>query len=214
MCKAVIPHKWVDEPPGIPCYIKWATNQRLTMVECNTYQMEWGTLMFGGPTHSNKNWCISIWMGCSMYGQRNQQSTELQLMPSNYRELMTIIQRHDSKYSSSILTDNITMVAYLSHLGGWCLTSDLAQAIWCKAHSINVTVWLKHLAGSLNCHIDNFSWLSTQYKWMLNIGIFQLLNYIRGPFTIDRLIRIIPHKTVTLVQCSISWPTSSRHKMA
>ena len=120
-------------------------------------------------------------------------SSELHHMPSNYRELMAV---HMSLLSFKdlikgkvvqILSDNITTVAYLNHLGGHCLMlSDLAQAIWCTAKSINVTLCAKHLAGRLNCVADSLSRLSSQYEWMLEPGIFRVLNSMWGPFTIDR----------------------------
>lgn len=120
-------------------------------------------------------------------------SHELQHMPSNYRELMAV---HMSVLSFKdivrdkvvqVLSDNVTTVAYLNNLGGHCLQlSNLAQAIWCTTNALNVTLTAKHLAGKLNCHADTLSRLTTQYEWMLAPEIFQVLDQMFGPFTVDR----------------------------
>ena len=122
----------------------------------------------------------------------------LQNMPSNYRELMAvhmaILSFRDMIKGKvvQILSDNVTTVAYLNHLGGHCLMlSNLAQAIWCATNSLNVTLKAKHLAGRLNSHADRLSRLATQYEWMLNPDLFRMLDRMWGPFTIDRFASLL-----------------------
>lgn len=129
-------------------------------------------------------------------------SAEMSMMPSNYRELMAV---HMAVLSFKdllkdkcvqVLTDNITTVAYLNHLGGHCMElSNLAQSIWCTTNSLGITLKAKHLAGNLNLHADRLSRLTAQYEWMLHPRLFQCIDHKWGPHTIDRFASFLTHQT-------------------
>jgi hypothetical protein len=120
-------------------------------------------------------------------------SLDMQHKPSNYRELMAV---HMAILSFKdmlkhkvvqVLSDNITTVAYLNHLGGHCIElSNLAQAIWCTTNSLNITLKAKFLAGNQNYHADRLSRLASHYEWMLDPDLFHIINRMWGPFSIDR----------------------------
>ena len=125
-------------------------------------------------------------------------SVPMHNMPSNYRELMAVhmalLSFKDTVHGKviQVLSDNITSVAYLNHLGGHCtMLSNLSQAIWCTANDMHVTIRAKYLAGDMNWHADKLSRLSAQYEWMLNPRMFQFLNSLWGPFTIDRFASLL-----------------------
>ncbi len=114
------------------------------------------------------------------------------LQPSNYRELMAVLMAvksfhfpHGAKIQ--ILTDNITTAAYINHLGGPSKDlSDLARALWMDSHEKGLTLTAKYLQGTLNTTADALSRLSSHYEWQLHRGLFQYIDKLWGPHTIDR----------------------------
>ena len=182
MCKAVIPFKLVLHTI-YRLLNTWTTwDSILQLDEPSIKHFQWWhaalTTWNGAPLHLvasdiqiETDASASRW-GAVCIGKEASRalSTELQLMPSNCRELMAV---HMAQLSFKdiiqgkvvqILTGKITMVANLNHLDGHCLMSDIAQAMWCTTHCLNVTVQVKHLTGILNCHADILRWLLTQYK--------------------------------------------------
>lgn len=115
----------------------------------------------------------------------------------NYRELMAVMCavksfKHSLKHKNvQILSDNVTTVAYLNHLGGPSPTlTKLMSSIWMEAHEAGIKLSARHLAGVQNTHADRLSRLSAQYEWMLNPRIFQYLDSIWGPHHVDRFASI------------------------
>ena len=81
----------------------------------------------------------------------------------NYAELMAVMCAIKSFKSSlkgknvQILSDNVTMVAYLNHLGG--ASPELTQlmtAISLEAHESGITLVSKHFADVLNGHAAGY----------------------------------------------------------
>ena len=112
---------------------------------------------------------------------------------SNYRELMAVLLclkafATDIKGEVvQILSDNITTVAYISHLGGPANDlSQLAQAVWAEALSLNVTLRAKHIAGVDNIHADYLSRIVSPYEWKLHTEVFNVIDNMWGPHSIDR----------------------------
>lgn len=112
---------------------------------------------------------------------------------SNIRELLTVrlvlesfIDRVADKHIQ-IVSDNITTVAYLNHLGGPCMElNKIASGIWELALEHNVLLSAKHIQGKLNCMPDKLSRLNPLYEWQLNPALFYLLDTLWGPHDIDR----------------------------
>ena len=114
--------------------------------------------------------------------------------------------------SIQILSDNVTTVASINHLGdpNSDLT-DIAKAIWKEAYELQIFISAKHLQGQLNCHADLLSRLSHQYEWQLHPKLFRLLDRIRGPHTIDCFATMNSNLT-TKVQQQISQPFQFRYR--
>jgi ribonuclease HI len=111
---------------------------------------------------------------------------------SNYREMMAILMalkafKNLQGKSVQILTDNVSAAAYINHLGGSSKElSQLASAIWTEAHERSITIQAKHLAGVDNVAADHLSRLSNKYEWKLNPRLFNYIDKLWGPHTIDR----------------------------
>lgn len=111
---------------------------------------------------------------------------------SNYREMMAILLalktfKSIQGKSVQVLTDNISAVAYINHLGGPSKElTQLASAIWTEAHNRSMTVTAKHLAGVNNVAADQLSRLSDKYEWKLHPRLFAYIDKSWGPHTIDR----------------------------
>ena len=86
-----------------------------------------------------------------------------------------------------IVSDNVTTVAYLNHLGGPAKDlSDLAMAIWSLAYKEDIALSAKYLAGSENKQTDMLSRLNPKFEWTLHLRIFQWLDNLWGNHTVDR----------------------------
>ena len=96
-----------------------------------------------------------------------------------------------------VVTDNISTVAYLNHMGGPSQElSQIDRAIWVKCTSIGLTLEAKHLAGKLNTHADHLSRINPQstYSWSMHPRIFHEIDRIWGPHTVDRFADITNFK--------------------
>ena len=85
-----------------------------------------------------------------------------------------------------ILSDNVTTVAYINHLGGQDpLFTRLTQTIFVECRDLQVDIVAKHLVGQLNSRVDFLSRIDSTYKWLLHSEMFHLLNKRWGPFIVD-----------------------------
>lgn len=112
---------------------------------------------------------------------------------SNFRQLLTVRLVLESFISQvqgkhiQIVSDNITTVAYLNHLGGPCMELNyVASGIWEVALEHNILLSASHIQGRLNYMLDKLSRLNPIYEWQLNPGLFNLLDTLWGPHDIDR----------------------------
>jgi hypothetical protein len=120
-------------------------------------------------------------------------NTRMSMEHSNYRELMAVLmailsfQNQLRGKNVQLLSDNITTIAYLNHLGG-CekKLSDLSTAIWSTCYELGVTLQAKHLAGKENYLADQLSRASQKYSWMLHPKLFHHIDTLFGPHDIDR----------------------------
>ena len=99
--------------------------------------------------------------------------------PSNYRELMAVLLALKSfngllgGKKVQVLSDNVTTVAYINHLGGHCKElSDLAVAVWAEAEEQQITLTAKHLPGVINQEADFLSRIIPKYEWRLHPAVF------------------------------------------
>jgi hypothetical protein len=119
-------------------------------------------------------------------------------MPSNYREMCAVLMGLHSFLplvtgkSVEIVSDNISTVAYLNHLGGPAQDlSEIATAIWSLAFQHNMHITARHLAGRDNTLADALSRLNPRYEWKLHTALFRWLDRKWGPHTIDRCATLI-----------------------
>ncbi len=120
-------------------------------------------------------------------------NTRMRTRSINYRELMAVLLGLKSfapqlrGKSVQILSDNITAVAYINHLGGPSADlTALAESLWITANDFGITLQASHLAGGLNSRADRLSRLPPAYEWRLHPNLFLWINRCHGPFTIDR----------------------------
>ncbi len=116
---------------------------------------------------------------------------------SNYRELFTVLMtlksfKHQVQNKSvQILSDNVTTIAYINHLGGPFKDLDIVmRAIWSEAYNLNVKLSAKHLPGVQNWLADALSRSQSTFEWRLHPNIFKYLDNIWGPHDIDRFASI------------------------
>lgn len=112
---------------------------------------------------------------------------------SNFRELLIVRLVLESflpkvrEKHIQIVSDNISTVAHLNHLGGPCYDlNQIAAGIWDLALQHNVTISAKHIPSQLNCVPDRLSRLNPLYEWQLHPGLFNLLDSVWGPHEVDR----------------------------
>lgn len=117
---------------------------------------------------------------------------------SNIREmwavLMALISFRDqvSGRTIQVVSDNISTVAYLNHMGGPSVElNQLATAIWAEAINNHVSLTCCHIPGKQNVVPDHLSRLNDKYEWQLNPALFRLLDEMWGPHTVDRFASIL-----------------------
>lgn len=120
--------------------------------------------------------------------------------PQNAREMMAILVAvhtfgpHLRGKSVQIVTDNITAMAYINQMGGQSRDlNKIAKDIWVGANQFNMTLTATYLAGCLNVEADYLSRLSTRYEWTLHPKLFQYLDNLWGPHTVDRFANMGNH---------------------
>ena len=64
--------------------------------------------------------------------------------------------------------------------------SRIARAIWSVALEHGITLKAQHLKGVLNVQADTLSRLSSKYEWSIQQNIYDYLNVLWGPHTLDR----------------------------
>lgn len=114
-------------------------------------------------------------------------------MSSNFREitavwltLLTFLQQLKNK-SVTIFSDNITTVCYINMQGGPCRElSSVATQIWSFALENNIEIKAQFLCGKRNIQADYLSGIGSQYEWEIHPKLFQYLDAVWGPHTIDR----------------------------
>lgn len=143
-------------------------------LEVDASQIAWGA-------HMNGVEAAGLW------------NARLSFSHSNTRELMAILMALKSfrpQIKNKVLevyTDNITARSYLVHQGGPnAELNKIAKAIWSIASTENVYLIGHYIKGSENIEADRLSREVDPYCWKLNPEVFQKLEFLYGPHTIDR----------------------------
>lgn len=130
---------------------------------------------------------------CQEQVAAGQWNKRVSCQSSNYREIMAVLMALVTFKSIvagrtvEIMTDNITTMAYINGQGGPSLTlTHVAKAIWDEALTSNITIVARHVAGVLNIQADGLSRIHRPYEWMLHPTLFQWIDHVWGPHTVDR----------------------------
>ena len=123
-------------------------------VETDASASGWGGLI------SNTNICAAgIW------------NNRVSYMHSNFRELLAVLQTVRSLQTYlqgkevQILSDNITTVAYINHLGGNSPELfNLMRTLWSTARKHGISLSARYLAGSMNGSADGLSRIASPYE--------------------------------------------------
>ena len=164
----------------------------------NAIQQWNGTPLFVTPPEiqCETDASASGWGGCIPSLNLEASGTwnkEVSFKHSNYRELLTVLiviksfLPHLKNKSVQVLSDNVTAVAYINHLGGRDKEfNDVVTALFtlCLENGIRLTA--KHLAGDLNFRADLLSRQMSPYEWRLHPALFKALDIAWGPHTVDR----------------------------
>jgi len=112
---------------------------------------------------------------------------------SNVRELTAVVLAMQSlvgmlqRKKVQILSDNISTVAYINMQGGPSgELTELARKIWTLAISKGISIQAHYIAGKSNVQADYLSRLSSKYEWEIHPALFNYLDKIWGPHTLDR----------------------------
>ena len=112
---------------------------------------------------------------------------------SNFREILAVLLGllaflpQIKGKSVTILSDNVSAVCYINMQGGPAVElSRIATAIWSIALEQNIQLKAQHLKGVLNVQADTLSRPSSQYEWMLHQKVYNYLDVLWGPHTLDR----------------------------
>ena len=85
------------------------------------------------------------------------------------------------------LSDNITTVALINKLGSADVRLDaLAQAVWSFAFQNGMMITAHHISGVSNIESDALSSMSLRHEWCLHPAVFQQIERMFGPHSIDR----------------------------
>ncbi len=205
MCKVILPSKLLlrNLYRLLQCRTSW--QDRLTLDQGTMSDLEWwqaalkswnGRAVTGRTVEAQLTTDASgTGWGAHMNGLHAAGFWNLRMSTehSNYRELMAVMMAiisfsdHLRGKHVQLLSDNITTVAYLNHLGGPNLKlSKLTTAIWAECYHKGIHLHAKYLAGSSNTLADWLSRISLKYDWMLHPKLFLHIDRLFGPHDIDR----------------------------
>lgn len=103
---------------------------------------------------------------------------------------------HVTGKTIQVVSDNISTIAYLNHMGGPSHELiQIANAIWTEAINNHVSITCCHIAGKNNIASDRLSRLNDKYEWQLHPGLFNFLDTMWGPHTIDRFASLTTAQT-------------------
>ena len=120
-------------------------------------------------------------------------SPQVSKKSSNFRELQAVqncLESFAPKLKNSriqVLTDNVTTAAFINFQGGQSLElSEIARKIWTLVVQLNINISARWLAGKNNILADSLSRQDSPYNWQINQNLFNYLDKLFGPHTVDR----------------------------
>ena len=121
---------------------------------------------------------------------------------SNAKEMLAVLLTLKSfvplvkNNSVQILSDSITTCAYINFQGGSTRCLDIiARNIWILAIKNNINIQAKFLAGRMNSEADRLSRYPAQYEWYIHPALFNYIDSLFGPHSVDRFASILTRQT-------------------
>jgi len=118
---------------------------------------------------------------------------EIQARSSNYRELYAVflaistLQDYIKGQQLLLRTDNITSMYYINGQGGpHKPLNKLTKVIFWATKHCNASLRALHLPGDYNTRADELSRLNPVNEWQLHHSVFQRLELLWGPHSVDR----------------------------
>lgn len=177
--------------PATRTDLRW-WHTALTSWNGTTYKTKCSNIIQISTDASQEGWGGKLWhhpygeaQGCWGWKIANE-SSNLRELQAVYLSLITFLP-HIEGQQVQILTDNICTVAYINLQGGPNKKLNIiARQIWALVINNKIQISAKHLAGSQNVQADMLSRIQSQYEWGLNLHLFQYLDRVWGPHTLDR----------------------------
>lgn len=161
----------------------------IVQIATDASQEGWGAKVLGGQDSKSK--AQGFWDSDMAQNSSNQRELTAVLLA-----LMSFLERLKGK-TVQILTDNICTAAYVNFQGGPCeQLHRVATKIWTLVLTNNIDITAKYLRGVLNVQADELSRVQSQYEWALHPRLFQYLDNVWGPHTIDRFASMNTTQTV------------------
>lgn len=205
MAKAIMPAKLLLRNLYRLLATRTGWDSRLTLDDPSIADLHWwleALVHWNGRAVSNRQVSSQIYTDASQTGWGGWMGTaeasghwnhRMSRQHSNVREMMAVLltlhcfRKHIQGKKVQVLTDNVSCVAYINHLGGPSTQlTQVAQAIWDLAYQTDTELIARHLSGVTNQRADSLSRIGEQYEWSLNQGLFNYLEAKWGPHTIDR----------------------------
>lgn len=152
------------------------SNAEKIQITTDASAIGWGGAIVTQPQEAQGFWNPDI-------ARSSSNSRELMAVLLSLRSFLPLISRKNVQ----VLTDNITTAAYINLQGGSNkLLSEIATEIWSLSIRNNFLIQAKYIQGKHNIRADGLSRLRPHYEWQLHPGVFQYIDKIFGPHTIDR----------------------------
>ena len=114
--------------------------------------------------------------------------------PSNTREMTAVPTYFQGCVTRSFSASNVSIstVANIRLQGGPTpQLTQIARAIWCVALINNISLTARFIRGMDSQQADRLSGLADMYYWKLNPCLFQFMDNMWGPHTMDRFANML-----------------------
>lgn len=128
--------------------------------------------------------CHSKWQRRSrIFGQCNRKQTLKSSGDVAVLMALAAFIVHVTGKTIQVVSENISTIAYLNHMGGPSHElNQIPNAVGTEAINNHVSITCCHVAS------DRLSRLNDRYEWQFHPELFNLLDTMRGPHTIDRIV--------------------------
>ena len=212
---AKAPSKGFVDGQGVrdSCPSERGLSGRPSVVDRPNVQLEWSLDNHTSPRLDNNDGCVAEGLGGSVPGETHKGTLDTGgIQFSSHKcfgaesSLFAVraFTPNRRQLHVHLRMDNRTAVAYLLRMGGTRSPAllSIAQELWEYALNKQITLTAEYLPGELNHEAD---WESRHFRdssnWKLNPTVFQALDHLWGPLTID----LFADRMNTQLQSYISW---------